>query len=193
MKVMNAIRYASGYVSRQLRKKIEHGNHEFKEFVLCLMAVVKDRSTDHEECGNEEEWIKLMDRGGPWYLKETTYSLFISIEEETRECLKMLLHPTSKSKKEMIKVLTNNECVFFYWLITTADFDIDDHEIHDILLQMMVELYVTMRGFSYASSWMEKSKQSAKNILNDGKIYAKTCMKVVAIIELSYNCKIVKS
>ena len=54
------------------------------------MALVKDKSTD-QECDNEEEWIKLMDRGGLWYLKETTYYLFISIEEETRESLKMLL------------------------------------------------------------------------------------------------------
>ena len=75
------LRYAGGYICRQLHKKIERGNHQFKELVFCLMTLVKDRSTD-QECGNEEEWVTLMDRGGLWYLKETTYSLFISIEEE---------------------------------------------------------------------------------------------------------------
>jgi len=136
------------------------------------MALVKDRSSDHEECGNEEEWIKLMDRGGLWYLKETTYSLFVSIEEETRESLKMLLHPTSKCKEKVIKTITNNKNVLFYWLIATADFDIDDHEVHDILLTMIMELYVTMRGYSYTSSWMEKFKQSTKKLFNDPKVYA---------------------
>ena len=99
------------------------------------MALVKDRSSDHEERGNEEEWIKLMNRGGLWYLKETTYSLFVSIEEEARESLKMLLHPISKCKEKVIKTITTNENVLFYWLIATANFDIDDHEVHDIYSQ----------------------------------------------------------
>ena len=51
---------------------------------------------------------------------------------------------------------------------------------HDTPLKMIVELYVTMRGFSYASSWMEKFKQSV-NLLNDQKVNAETCTKVVAI------------
>ena len=96
-----------------------------------------------------------MNRGGLWYLKETTYSLFVSIEEEARESLKMLLHPISKCKEKVIKTITTNENVLFYWLIATANFDIDDREVHDILLTMIVELYVTMRRYWYASSWIE--------------------------------------
>ena len=51
------------------------------------MALVKDRSTD-QECGNEEEWIKLMDRGGLWYLKETTCSFQLrkKLENPSRCC-----------------------------------------------------------------------------------------------------------
>ena len=98
-----------------------------------------------------------------------TYSLFLSIEEETRECLKTLLNPTSKCKEEIIKVITTSENVLFYWLIATADFEIDDNEVHELLLQMIVELYVTMRGFSYASSWMEKFKQSTKKSTQQSK------------------------
>ena len=50
----------------------------------------------------------------------------------------------------------------FYWTIASADFEIDDDEVHNVLLKMIVELYVTMRGFSYASMWMEKYKKSSK-------------------------------
>jgi len=45
------------------------------------------------------------------------------------------------------------------WLIATADFDVDDYEVHDTLLLKIVELYVTVRGFSLASGWLEKHKQ----------------------------------
>jgi len=52
-----------------------------------------------------------MDRGGLWYIKETTYSLSVSIEEETRECLKTPSSPTPKSKEEIIKSITSSEDV----------------------------------------------------------------------------------
>ena len=42
--------------------------------------------------------------------------------------------------------------------IATADFEFDDRETHEKLLHMIVELYLTIRGYSYASAWMEKYK-----------------------------------
>ena len=45
-----------------------------------------------------------------------------------------------------------SEDVQFYWCITTADFEGDDVEVHDHLLKMIVELFVTIRGFSYMDS-----------------------------------------
>ena len=154
-----ALRYATGYVCSHLQSKIENGSHEFKELVLCLMALV--RSGSHEECGNDEEWMRMIDRGGLWYIKESTYSLFLAIEEETRQCLKALSNQCSKCQQEIVKMILSNEDVLFYWTIASAGFEIDD-EVHDVLLKMIVELYVTMRGFSYASMWMKKYKKSSK-------------------------------
>lgn len=155
------LRYAAGYVCRHLRRKIERGNHKLKEeLVLCLMALV--RSGNDEECGPDEEWTRMLDRGGLWYVKETTYSLFLVIEEEARQCLKTLSSQHAKCKKEIIADVTSNDDVLFYWIIATADFEIDDEEVHEMLLKMIVELYITIRGFSYASGWMEKYKQYSK-------------------------------
>ena len=174
----SALRYAAGYVCRHLRKKLERESHELKEeLILCLMALVKDRNS--EECGTDEEWTKMMDRGGLWHVKETTYAVFLSIEEEIRDCLKTLVTHTPKSKCEILKKVTNSEDVQFYWLITTADFEIDDVETHETLLQMIVELYLTVRGYSYASVWMEKYKQATKKSIQRSKslrrdLYEKT-------------------
>ena len=67
-----ALRYSAGYVCRHLRKKIEHGDHELKEeLILSLMALV--RSGNHEECEHDEEWMRMIDKGGLWYVKESTY------------------------------------------------------------------------------------------------------------------------
>ena len=50
----------------------------------------------------------------------------------------------------------------FYWTIVIADFEIDDDEIHQVLLHKIAELYVTVRGFSLASGWLEQYKQQTK-------------------------------
>ena len=79
-----------------------------------------------------------------------------------RNDLKMLAHPIPPSKPQMIQNITNDEDVKFNWLIASADFEIDDQEIHDLLLEKIVELYVTVCGFSYANGWLEKYRQRTK-------------------------------
>lgn len=65
--------------------------------------------------------------------------------------------------------IIHDEDFLFYWVIATADFEIESEEIHDILLNMIVKLYVTMRGFSYASMLMEKFKQSLRKSMQRSK------------------------
>ena len=157
----SALRYASGYICRHLCKKFERENHDLKEeMILCLASLVKDSSS--EECGTDEEWLELMDRGGLYHVKETTFQLFCAIEGQVRSLLEALTKPCSSSKLEMIRKVIEDEDVQFYWIISTADFEIDDTETHDLLLYKIVELFITMRGFSKASAWMKKYKQSVK-------------------------------
>ena len=128
--------------------------------VLCLASLVKENNS--EECGSDEEWLKLMDRGGLYHVKETMFQLFCAIESQVRSALEALTKPCSPSKLDMIKKVIDDDDVQFYWIISTADFEIDDTETHNLLLYKIVELFITMRGFSKASAWMEKYKQSAK-------------------------------
>jgi len=154
----NALRYTVGYICRHLRKQLERGSHDMKEeLVLCLMDLTKDRDSDAIE--TDEEWTRRVDRGGLWYVKTTTYLLFVAIEEEVRKCLKQLLKG-SGHKSAIIKHVVESEEVEFYWLIAQADFDVGDEETYKLLLYKIVELYVTVRGHSYAANIMEKHKQA---------------------------------
>lgn len=156
------LRYIAGYICRHLRQKLERENHQFKEeMILCLLELIKDQ--DIEEDGVDEEWTDLIDRGGLWHIKETTYRFFRAIEDVARHVLKALLHPSAPSKCskcEVIQRMISDDDVQFYWLCD--DFEIDNHEVHAILLQKIVELYVTVRGFSVASGWLEQYKQHTK-------------------------------
>ena len=160
--------YVAGYICRQLRKKIERESHEFKEeMVLCLMELVKDHSEDTPNKDgtletDHEHWTNLIDRGGLWHIKDTTYQLFFTIEQVVREVLMTIKYPTQPLKKDMIKKVVEDEDVQFYWLIVTADFEVDDEEVHAALLLKITELYVTVRGFSMASGLVEQYKQHTK-------------------------------
>jgi len=155
----NALRYTAGYICRHLRKQLERGNHAMKEeLVLCLMELTKDKESDRRD--SDEEWTVRVDRGGLWYVKNTTYLLFVAIEEELRrKCLKQLTG--SGHKSAIIQSIVESEEVEFYWLITQADFDVGDEETFKLLLHKIIELYVTVRGHSFASNLMEKYKQAA--------------------------------
>ena len=71
-------------------------------------------------------------------------------------------YPLQPLKENMIKKVVEEDDVQFFWLIATADFEIDDHEIHTALLLKITELYVTVRGFSMASGLLEQYKQHTK-------------------------------
>ena len=49
----------------------------------------------------------------------------------------------------------NDETVQFCWLAVTAEFDIKDREVHDLLLHK-IELFLTIQGHPKASAWMGK-------------------------------------
>ena len=110
-----------------------------------------------------EEWTDLVDRGGLWHLRETTFQLLCALEEEIRTHLDALSSPNAAGLwTQFVERLIKSEDGQFYWCITMADFEVDDVEVHDHLLMMIVELFVTIRGFSYASAWIEHYKQSQK-------------------------------
>lgn len=153
------VRYIAGFICRQLKRKLERESHEFKEeLILCLVELVKH----NEECGTDEEWTDLLDRGGLVHVKETTYRFFHAMECVVKENLRRLTKPSAPSKVEVIQRTTDDDDVQFYWLIVTADFEIDVQEVHKTLLWKIVELYVTVRGFSLANGWVEKYKQRTK-------------------------------
>ena len=83
-----ALRYITGYICRQLHKRLEKETHEFKEeMILCLMEMTKNNDEDQMH-GVDEEWTELIDMGGFWRVKESTYQFFCAVEYAIREALK---------------------------------------------------------------------------------------------------------
>ena len=97
-------------------------------------------------------------------MRETTFHVFYALEEGLRQYLSELSSPatTTGLKAKFVANLVANADVLFHWPIAAAGFDVDDVEVHETVLRMITELYVTIRGFSYASAWIEQYKQTQK-------------------------------
>jgi len=55
---------------------------------------------------------------------------------------------------------------------------VDDHDVQDTLLLKIVELCVTVRGFSLASGWLEKYKQLTRKSMQRRKVFVEKYMIV---------------
>jgi len=67
------------------------------------------------------------------YIKRNHIAInFCAIKYVVREVLNMLVKPSPLSKAEMVRKVTSDNDVQFYWLIVTVDFKVDDHVIHEI-------------------------------------------------------------
>jgi len=159
----NVLRYIAGYVCRKLRTKLERENHELKEeMVLCLVELIKDSDMLGADEGTDEDWTNLVDRGGLCHVKTTTYKLFCAMEYQLRESLSLFSKTSLHSREKMAEDIATNEDVQFYWLISSADFDVEDQSAQDLLLRKIAKEFVTVRVFAKTGAWMEKFKQSAK-------------------------------
>ena len=93
-------------------------NHELKELVLCFTAC-KDTSTEN----TDEKWKIRVNRGGLCYVKNTTYILFVAIEEVRQSLKRLLMH----WQTVVVKAVVESKVV--YWLIAQAGGDDDVYQL----------------------------------------------------------------
>ena len=63
-----------------------------------------------------------------------------------------------EAKSETIANIVEDTDVQFSWLLLCLD--LDDEELSKELLGLIVEMWITIRGFSMAGAWIEYYKQS---------------------------------
>ena len=169
----NALRYVAGYVCRKVKQNIESSKHPFKgALLLCMM----DMCDEDDDTSSSADWLNAVDRGGLCRVSEATVMLFHEIELLVRKVFnKEIIHSqvtelTCNLKEKVIESALADENVQFHWCLITTDIEDDKATI---LLKMIMELFVTIRGFSFAKSFMELYKQSTKKSTQKSKALRK--------------------
>ena len=158
----NAIRYACGYVAMKLQKRFEKRNGEkASQFMECLshMANSGDDSTYYDYT---KKWIESVNRGGLFLVNDITLSFFKSVELKIQELLPNHLS-SSGEKKFLIDTILSDPEVQFNWCMLATDITKEEDALE--LLYVIIECWVTMRGFALTSMWLEEYKRAtAKNL-----------------------------
>ena len=148
----------AGYVCRKIQDQVKASSDGKKEAILlCLSELQKETSVD--DINNDEvHWIDRIDRGGLWHVNENTFTLFFIIEVEIRHHFTERVPENNDEKKEKIlHSLYMDEDLQHHWaqMLSTTH-----HEnIRLMLLQRIIHLYVTIRGFAFTNSCLELYKQ----------------------------------
>lgn len=157
----NALRYAAGYIPRALRKKLSKSRHPLKDDIqLCLFDLLDDGD---EEANDSQDWVQLINRGGLTRVNHTTFEMFVAMEYELR---KHIHRGQTLNLEHITTAITENEDVLFLWSLVSADWE--DSSASE-LLQMVVNQWVKIRGFSYASAWVEQYKVAQKQTTQKSK------------------------
>jgi len=167
----NVLRYACGYVARKLHQKYlkQHGE-KYAMFVECLTRMranfIED-SVPHQVTSFMEytsQWVKIINRGGLYEVNDESFLLFKEIERVMQVRLRTHLEQgatTSSTvqlsgREEIVGVVKRDVNVLFYWDIIS--YSIQDDESKAELLTAIVSLWLTIRGYSITSQWMEQYK-----------------------------------
>ena len=130
-------------------------------------------NTTEPDVGSQStEWLTTINRGGLIAVDDSIYHLFLAVELEIRQNLSAAnVCQDTNIKKILFDKVFQNEKVLFYWDIISYNWEpIESLE----LLKIMIEHFITVRGFSFVAGLMELYKQSKKKSTGKAKALRKT-------------------
>lgn len=165
-----ALRYAAGYVERALTKQIRKSSHPLKvDMLAALSDFTNDDHTSDDEDDHSTSWIKRIDRGGLTHISNSAYHFFAALEEGIS---KVTVKPGANLRPNW-SIILESEDVQFYWALLSSEWDT---EIRTELFDKVVSLWVTIRGYSKCSAWVERYKAETKTALQKSKGLRKKCL-----------------
>ena len=98
-------------------------------------------------------------------MKEGTYILFYAMEEVVRQhfCIARVQEMRSGYNNKVVKSILSGDDVQFLWYMLLVEMVTREAEV---VLEMLLTLWTTIRGFSFSSAWMELYKQKNKKASN---------------------------
>ena len=142
--------------------------------VECLRKMQND-GTGSSLIEYTRDWVERTNRGGLFDVSDDAYNIFRAIEVTMIDKLTSHLHSSiarlsstaddcEKSKEAIVDHVVNDVHVQFHWSMMSVNIEESKHALE--LLTHVVQLWLTIRGYSISRMWIEDykcvSKQSTK-------------------------------
>ena len=157
----NSVRYIAGYILRALKTKIAKSSLNNKEeLLLCLIDLLE---SSEEAYDDSSDWVNSIDRGGLNHVSNNMSTLLSCMELVVKHHLATNATPHDFNMKDQLTAkITTNHNVEFYWDLISENWREEDSKV---LLNHIIDLWITIRGFAHTSSWMERYKSAMhKNV-----------------------------
>ena len=149
----NTVRYMGGYILRALRKE----NRKCSGILRQLRDLINDN--DDTEPAESEEWVCSVDRGGLLRITEEMYDVLKAIEYVTRSFYNRKSAGKEECREKIVEGILDASEVQFYWSLASLQMD---EESSEIILEQIVNKWVTIRGYSFTKSILEQFKKDSK-------------------------------
>ena len=163
---LSVLQYACGYVPCCLLKKLQRkSGTKYDQFVQCLGQMAVSSDVDEEDfLAYTKHWINKVNRGGLFQLNNNAFRFFVSIEKEVQSLLPDYMAKSdgdsSTFKEAIVRCIMHQEDVEWNWTLLSQCIDAECDALE--LLQEIVTLWVTVRGFAITATWMETYKAATK-------------------------------
>ena len=162
-----ALRYVAGYIPMKLKKKYEKqpNNVRALKYMECLTIMNEEEGDDVEFLQYTKLWVEQVNRGGLFHVSNDTYLIFRAMELASRHVLSVkhvTAHPTLKIQQEMEESIMKDPSVMAHWNYLLTKAEALDTDESDELLGEIVDKWVKIRGYSFASGWVEQYQVATK-------------------------------
>jgi hypothetical protein len=140
------------------------------------LIAIQDLAEDPDDCRSSDassDWLGMVDRGGLFHIKDETFKWFLGIEMLVRRMFHRdnVRSVNSETRDQLITSILQDEEVSSGWSNLMEEVEGDES---GVLLKMIVDLYITIRGHSFAKTLMENYKQAKKETTQKSKSLRKT-------------------
>ena len=171
---MNALRYMCGFIPYKLLHKF--GSSESGRCKALCRVLEQLRNSDPStsdtstsdtstsegkamlDTSDTEAWLSRVNRGSLFQVTEAAFEFFRVIEKCVRDYLPPLLRRNEGTIESVRSAIMQNHDVTLFWTTLTSA-DETDCDILAELLSEIVSLFITIRGFAIAASWLERYKR----------------------------------
>ena len=128
------------------------------DLTYALMELAGDEVVEE----GTEEWLNKVDRRGLWHVNDDAYNLFVGFEYTVKKVLKIERDINKETfKKKLHDSTLADEEIKFNWSLLSAEVD---EKAATLVINEMVSLFITVRGFAFTTSYVELYKQTQKKL-----------------------------